>query len=81
MITGTQLRAARQLLCIDQRRLAELSGLSVPTIRPMEGCEKIIHGNIDSLIRLVNVLTVAGIELVVKAAVGNEGGRGVRLKQ
>jgi hypothetical protein len=31
MITAAQLRAARALLGIDQRRLAELSGLSVPT--------------------------------------------------
>jgi len=81
MITGTQLHAARQLLCIDQRRLAELSGLSVPASQRMEGCEKIIHGNIDSLIKLVNAFTVAGIELIGKGAVRNEGGRGVRLKQ
>jgi hypothetical protein len=33
MITAGQLRAARALLGIDQRRLAELSGLSLPTIQ------------------------------------------------
>ncbi len=81
MITGTQLRAARQLLCIDRRRLAELSGLSVLAIPPTEGSEKVIHGNIDSLIKLVNALTVAGIELIGKGTVRNEEGRGVRLKQ
>ncbi|HUB45580.1 MAG TPA: helix-turn-helix domain-containing protein, partial [Acetobacteraceae bacterium] len=30
------MRAARGLLGIDQRRLAELSGLSLPTIQRME---------------------------------------------
>ncbi len=42
----------------------------------MEGYEKAIHGNIDSLIKLVNALTVAGIELLGRGAVRNEGGRG-----
>ena len=32
MITAAQLRAARALLGIDQRQLAALSGLSVPTV-------------------------------------------------
>ncbi|MET0469508.1 MAG: transcriptional regulator, partial [Xanthobacteraceae bacterium] len=32
MITGPQMRAARALLDIDQRQLAQLSGLSLPTI-------------------------------------------------
>ena len=39
MITAAQLRAARVLLGIDQRELAELSGLSVPTIQRMEASE------------------------------------------
>jgi hypothetical protein len=47
----------------------------------MEGCEKVIHGNINSLIKLANALTIAGIEFIGKGAVSNEGGRGVRLKQ
>ena len=32
MITAAQMRAARALLGIDQRQLAELSGVSLPTI-------------------------------------------------
>ena len=36
MITAAQLRAARALLGIDQRKLAELCGLSLPTIQRME---------------------------------------------
>ena len=37
MITATQLKAARALLDVDQRELAELANLSVPTIQRMEG--------------------------------------------
>jgi len=36
MITAHQLRAARALLNTDQRQMAELAGLSVPTIQRME---------------------------------------------
>ena len=47
MISAAQLRAARALLGLDQRDLAELSGLSVPTIQRMESSEDVIRGNVD----------------------------------
>jgi len=50
------LRAARALLGIDQRKLAELSGLSVPTIQRMEASEAMIRGNVDSLMKLIGAL-------------------------
>ena len=56
MITAAQLRAARALLGIDQKKLAELSGLSLPTIQRMEGSEGVIRGNVDSLMKLVAAL-------------------------
>lgn len=80
MITAPQLRAARSLLGIDQRRLAELSGLSVPTIQRMEASSSIIRGNVDSLMKLIAALEVSGIELIAEGAVSQGGGRGVRLK-
>jgi len=80
MITAAQLRAARALLAIDQRRLAELSGLSVPTIQRMETSEGTIRGNVDSLMKLVAALDTAGIELIGDGATSVAGGRGVRLK-
>ncbi|HEU4618021.1 MAG TPA: helix-turn-helix transcriptional regulator [Gammaproteobacteria bacterium] len=81
MITSTQLRAARALLGIDQRELAKLSGLSVPTIQRMEASEGVIRGNVDSLVKLVEALGNAGIELIGVGAVSAGGGRGVRLKE
>lgn len=80
MITAPQLRAARALLGIDQRKLAELSGLSVPTIQRMEASELMIRGNVDSLMKLIGALELAGIELIGDGAPSRVGGRGVRLK-
>jgi transcriptional regulator with XRE-family HTH domain len=81
MITAAQLRAARALLGIDQRKLAELSGLSLPTIQRMEASDGVIRGNVDSLMKLVSALDSAGIELISDNATSATGGRGVRLKK
>ncbi|MFZ0095959.1 MAG: helix-turn-helix transcriptional regulator [Pseudolabrys sp.] len=80
MITAGQLRAARALLGIDQRELAQRSGLSLPTIQRMEASDGVVRGNVDSLMKLVDALTVNGIELIGEGANSSTGGRGVRLK-
>jgi transcriptional regulator with XRE-family HTH domain len=80
MITAAQLRAARALLRIDQRELAQLCSLSLPTIQRMEASEGLIRGNVDSLVKLVEALSVAGVELIAEGATSSAGGRGVRLK-
>lgn len=80
MITATQVRAARALLDIDQRKLAGLSGLSLPTIQRMEGSDDVVRGNVDSLMKLIAALEKAGVEFIGEDAVSSAGGRGVRLK-
>jgi transcriptional regulator with XRE-family HTH domain len=80
MITAGQLRAARAFLGIDQRKLAELCGLSLPTIQRMEASDGVVRGNVDSLMKLVGALDTAGIELINEGAVSTAGGRGVRLR-
>src|SRR5262249_31369534 len=80
MISAGQLRAARALLGVDQRELAALCGLSVPTIQRMEASDGVIRGNVDSLMKLVSALDAAGIELIGEGAQSAGGGRGVRLK-
>jgi transcriptional regulator with XRE-family HTH domain len=80
MITAAQLRAARALARLDQRRLAELSGLSVPTIQRMEASDGVIRGNVDSLMKLIGALDAAGVALLDDGAASAGGGRGVRLK-
>jgi transcriptional regulator with XRE-family HTH domain len=80
MITSAQLRAARGLLGIDQRELAEIAGLSVPTIQRMEASAGVIRGNVDSMMKLVTALDRAGIELIAEGVASQATGRGVRLK-
>lgn len=80
MITAAQLKAARALLGIDQRQLAEASGLSLPTIQRMEASEGNIRGNVDSLVKLITALESLGVEVIDVGAASQDGGRGVRLK-
>ncbi len=81
MITANQLRAARALRNIDQRQMAELADLSVPTIQRMEASDGVIRANVDSLMKLVSALDNAGIELINPGAPSLTGGRGVRLRE
>jgi len=80
MITAAQMRAARSLAGVDQRELAEKSGLSVPTIQRMEASDGVIRGNVDSLMKLISALEAFGIVLIGEDAPSPAGGRGVRLK-
>lgn len=81
MITANQLRAARALLNIDQRQMAELADLSVPTVQRMEASDGVIRANVDSLMKLISALDNAGIELINPGAASPSGGRGVRLRE
>ena len=80
MITSGQMKAARALLGIDQRQLAQRAGLSLPTIQRMEASGGVIRGNVDSLMKLVDALAANGIELIGEGGTSTGGGRGVRLK-
>ena len=80
MMTAAQLRAARALVGMDQKDLAAASGLSLPTIQRMEASDGVIRGNVDSLMKLISALDVAGVELINEGSVSQKGGRGVRLK-
>ena len=50
MITASQMRAARALLGIDQQALADLAGVSLPTIQRMEASEGNVRGVVDTTI-------------------------------
>ncbi len=80
MITAAQMRAARALLGIDQRQLAEMSDVSLPTIQRMEASDGTVRGVVDTLTKVVEAFDAAGIELIGEnvRSVGN--GRGVRFK-
>lgn len=67
------------MLGIDQRALAALVGVSLPTVQRMEASDGIVRGNVDTLMKMVDGLREAGIELVGENMPSTGGGRGVRL--
>jgi len=81
VITSAQMRAARALLGIDQRQLAELSGVSLPTIQRMEASDGTVRCVVDTLTKVVEAFDAAGIDLIGDNATSSGGGRGVRFKQ
>ena len=81
MITSFQMRAARALLGIDQKTLAELAGVSLPTIQRMEASTGNVRGVVETLIKVVEAFDRAGVELIGEQVRSDSGGRGVRLKE
>lgn len=81
MMTAGQLRAARALLGIDQKTLADMSGVSLPTIQRMEASEGNVRGIVDTLTKVIDALNAAGVELIGERARSEDGGRGVRLRE
>ena len=74
------MRAARALAALDQRALADLAGLSLPTIQRMEASDGVVRGTVDSLTKLIAALEAAGVDLIAEGAQSAGGGRGVRLR-
>lgn len=81
MITSQQMRAARALLGIDQRQLAEKAGLSLPTIQRMEASAGQVRGVVDTLVKVIAALEGEGIEILGEHAPSSGSGRGVRLRE
>lgn len=81
MITSQQMRASRALLGLDQRQMAELAGLSLPTIQRMESSDGQVRGVVDTLVKVITALERAGIELLGENAASTGVGRGVRLRE
>ena len=81
MITSFQMRAARALLGIDQKTLAELAGVSLPTIQRMEASTGNVRGVVETLMKVVEAFDRAGVELIGEQARSERGGRGVRLRE
>jgi transcriptional regulator with XRE-family HTH domain len=76
-VSTQQIKAARALLEWSQRRLAEASGVSAPTIKRLESQAGGLGGRADTAARIVAALESAGVEFI--AADG--GGPGVRLRK
>ena len=61
MLTAAQMRAARALVGMDQKALAESSGVSLPTIQRMEASNGVVRGVIESLTKVMAALEASGL--------------------
>ena len=61
-ISIRQIKAARSLLDWSQERLAEVSGVSLPTIRRLEAVNGALGGRADTGEKIVAALEAAGVE-------------------
>ncbi|TIQ01652.1 MAG: transcriptional regulator, partial [Mesorhizobium sp.] len=60
--------------------LAERAGVSLPTIQRMEASDGVVRGVVDTLMKVIQALDEAGVELIGENQASERGGRGVRLK-
>jgi predicted transcriptional regulator len=81
MLTAPQLRAARALLGIDQQKLADLADVSLPTIQRMEASPDNVRSVVSTLMKVLEALDKAGVEVIGEGATSSGGGRGVRFKE
>lgn len=77
MITAEQLRSARALIKMEQKELADLSGISAPTIRRLEAGSGILSTSAERMHKLQTLFEKNGVEFIPE----NGGGAGVRLKK
>jgi transcriptional regulator with XRE-family HTH domain len=81
VLTAAQMKAARALVGMEQKTLAELSGVSLPTIQRMEASNGVVRGVIETLMKVMGALEAAGVEFINEGAASSGGGRGVRLRR
>jgi len=77
--TAEQLRAARALLKLKQSEVAELTGVSEPTIRRLENGSGPLGVHSSTLDKLQQGLEKAGVQFISEDEASLDGGPGVRL--
>ena len=75
-LTSELIRAARALLRWEQRKLAEASSVSLPTVKRLEAKPGPLLAHASTLVALTRALEAAGVEFINE----NGGGPGVRLR-
>jgi transcriptional regulator with XRE-family HTH domain len=60
--TPEQLRAARAFLALDQAELAEIAGLSVETIKRLEGQTGVLKAKIETIVALLRACEAKNLE-------------------
>lgn len=79
MLTSEQIRAARAMLRIEQTTLAEISGVSVESIRRFEKMDGEVRAQETTLASIKRALEAAGVVFMETKEDSRFGGPGVRL--
>jgi transcriptional regulator with XRE-family HTH domain len=77
MLTSEQIRGARAMLRIEQRDLAEQSGVSLETIKRIERIPGAVSAYASTVDAIRRALEAAGVEFIPE----NGGGPGARLRK
>jgi predicted transcriptional regulator len=72
-----QIKAARALLGLSQEELAEVAGVSLPTIKRLEAIDGPVGGRSETGTKIQLAVERAGVEFIDE----NGGGSGVRLRK
>jgi predicted transcriptional regulator len=70
-----QIRAARAALRMEQEQLAAAAGVSINTIKRLEGLDGEIPAKLDTVLKIQRALEAAGVEF------WNDDAPGVRLRR
>ncbi len=77
MLTGEQIRGGRAIARIEQSALASAAGVSVETIKRLEGMRGMVAAQVGTVFAIKRALEAAGVVFIDE----NGGGPGVRLKK
>ncbi len=78
MLTSEQIRGARSMLRWSATKLAEMSGVSLPTIQRMESVQGVPKSLSTNLQAIQSALEDGGVVFIDQ---NEEGGPGVRLRE
>jgi transcriptional regulator with XRE-family HTH domain len=81
MTTPRKIRAARALLDLSQAQLAEMAGLSIPTVKRAESTTGTIVASGDAIKAITAALDKAGVLFLEDGDPSASGGEGVRLRK
>lgn len=76
-VTGRQIAAARTLAGKTQTEIADAAGISVPTLKRMEGSPGAVAGIPNNIKAVITALEAAGVLFIDQ----NGNGPGVRLRE
>ena len=76
VLAVVKLEAAWRLVAIEQRTLVEICRSSLPIVQKTEASERMVHGKVDPVTKLLRAVEVVRVDLIAERAGGDKGRRG-----